>query len=127
MVRASCAYSSAWPRRLGNGTEAASPCFTASGALRLEYYDPVSGRLLAIDAQGNGKFNDAGDVLVEDLDANGAIDLSFAAGERLREIEVFVFPPGNGASAGICAILICAKKNTYIPSGAVGKAVPLGN
>jgi tetratricopeptide (TPR) repeat protein len=74
--------------------------FTASAPLRLECYDAATGRLLAIDADGNGQFTDPGDVLPEDADANRALDLPFAASERLREIEVFVFPTANAGPRG---------------------------
>jgi hypothetical protein len=80
----------------------------ASEPLRLECYDAVTGRLLAVDAEGNGDFGDAGDILLDDADANRALDLPFAAGQRLREVEVFVFMAVGSSQATVDVELLTA-------------------
>ena len=72
----------------------------ASTPLRLEYYDAATHKLIAVDAEGNGTFTDPGDVLVSDADSNMAPDVEFDGKERLREIEIVVFPAAAGPADG---------------------------
>src|SRR5437868_5101206 len=74
--------------------------FIASTPLRLEYYDATTHRLLAVDAEGNGRFTDPGDVLLADADSNLAPAVAFDGKERLREIEIVVFSTGATATEG---------------------------
>ena len=74
--------------------------FTASTPLRLEYYDAATHRLLAVDAEGNGRFTDPGDVLLADADSNLAPDVAFDGRERMREIEIVVFSTATAPAEG---------------------------
>jgi hypothetical protein len=82
--------------RRDGGPGLANIRFVASTPLRLEYYDAVTHRLLAVDAEGNGSFADPGDVLEADADSNLVPDVAFDGRARLREIEVVVFPGAAG-------------------------------
>ena len=86
-------------RRAG-GPGLANIRFIASAPLRLEYYDATTHHLLAVDAEGNGRFTDPGDVLLADADSNLAPDVAFDGKERLREIEVLVFSTAAAPAAG---------------------------
>ena len=86
--------------RRADGPGLANIRFIASTPLRLEYYDAATHHLLAVDAEGNGRFTDPGDVLLADADANLAPDVAFDGKERLREIEVLVFSTAAAPAAG---------------------------
>ncbi len=65
--------------------------FIASEPARIEGYDG-DGRLMFVDADGDGAFNSPGDILRSDVDANSAVDVSFAAGEDSTSLELKVLP-----------------------------------
>lgn len=71
-------------------------------ALRLEYYDPRSGDLVAIDANGNGDFTEAGDLRLQGPDGIAAAVLPVPPGKDPLGIEVRIFAcdgsPAPGAS-----------------------------
>lgn len=75
---------------------------SASAACRLEVYDHDTGRLLGIDAQGDGNFRGAGDQVLEDADRDGWPDL--VVGDRARALEIFAWPLGvTGAGITVSA------------------------
>ncbi|QJE96841.1 hypothetical protein [Luteolibacter luteus] len=59
--------------------------------LRLEYYDPRSGDLLAVDANGNGDFTEAGDLHIQGPDGIAAAILPILPGKDPQGIEVRIF------------------------------------
>jgi hypothetical protein len=61
--------------------------------LRFEYYDSRSGELLAIDANGNGKFSEAGDLHLQGLPGVEAALLPVQAGRGPLGVEVRIFAP----------------------------------
>ncbi|MDB6069166.1 MAG: hypothetical protein JWL81_337 [Verrucomicrobiales bacterium] len=75
---------------------------SASAACRLEVYDHDTGRLLGIDAQGDGDFHGPGDQVMEDADRDGWPDL--VIGDRARAIEICAWPLGvTGAGITVSA------------------------
>lgn len=73
--------------------------------LRLEYYDPRSGDLLAVDANGNGDFTEAGDLHLQGPDGIAAATLPVSPGKDPLGIEVRIFAcdgsPAPMASPGL--------------------------
>jgi tetratricopeptide (TPR) repeat protein len=59
---------------------------------RVEIVDATSRALLAIDAQGDGDFRGAGDVLYADLDSNTYPDFQMSGSLDVRDLELLVFP-----------------------------------
>lgn len=64
-------------------------------ALRFEYYDSRSGELLAIDANGNGKFSEAGDLHLQGLPGVEAALLPVRPGRGALGVEVRIFAPSG--------------------------------
>lgn len=64
-------------------------------ALRFEYYDSGSGELLAIDANGNGKFSEAGDLHLHDAYGVAAALLPVKPGRDALGVEVRIFAPSG--------------------------------
>lgn len=58
----------------------------------IEAVDVDTGRLLAIDASGNGRFDDIGDAVFRDTERNGFPDILFKTGEEVPAIELHVYP-----------------------------------
>ncbi len=65
----------------------------SSVPLRFEYLDAHTHQLVAIDANGNGDFNDAGDLHVRGPDGVTAAIFPIAAGARTLTAEVRIFSP----------------------------------
>ena len=82
----------------GPGVRVADFQFEASVPCRLEIFDVDggrhpsvdAGRLLAVDADGDGLFASADDELASDINADSAADLLIA--DRSRSLEVFAWP-----------------------------------
>lgn len=72
---------------------------TASEACRLEIFDCDTGRLLAVDADGDGYFTSPGDRVLEDADGDHMPDLQ--VGDRARALEIFAWPAGPVGGEGI--------------------------
>lgn len=67
---------------------------------RIELYDE-SGRLMMVDATGNGSCSDGGDWLREDSDGNGAVELKPHAATGETNFHIFADPQGDFPSEGI--------------------------
>ncbi len=68
--------------------------------LRVEYYDASNGRLLAVDANGNGDFSEEGDLHVVDASGVAAAWISTPLRGNLMPVELRLFSPG-GAPPGL--------------------------
>lgn len=64
---------------------------------RLEIYDHDTGRLLAIDAEGDGVYSGPGDQLLDDADRDGFPDL--VVGERARALEIQTWPASSSQAS----------------------------
>lgn len=72
---------------------------TASAPCRLEVFDYDTGRLLAVDAEGDGSYTGAGDRVLADEDRDGWPDL--VIGDRARAIEIYAWPLSGNSGAGL--------------------------
>ena len=72
----------------------------ASRACRIEYYDAETQTALAIDATGDGRFDERGDALLVDDDESGYPDVVFTAEGSLKPIELWVYPVMAGIQPG---------------------------
>lgn len=68
----------------------------ASSPMRIEIYEEESGKLLAVDANGNGDFMDKGDLIASDRDRNNWPDISFAKGKGRAAMVLYVRPLDDG-------------------------------
>ena len=67
---------------------------------RLELYEETTGRLLAVDNDGDGNFESKGDAVYVDQDENGWPDIPVDAESGARVLQLLVFPKaGTDASA----------------------------
>jgi hypothetical protein len=80
-------------RRLPDGENVMNLHFKASQPARIEGYD-IDGKLLFVDADGDGAFNSTGDILRADQDLDGFADIGFEADSLLEIIEITVSPHG---------------------------------
>jgi tetratricopeptide (TPR) repeat protein len=67
-------------------------CVQTSVPCRIEFVNASTGRIMAVDANGDGDFEDAGDVLDQDLDTDGYPDFSFSRDHDADALELLVFP-----------------------------------
>ncbi len=58
----------------------------------IEAVDVDTGRLLAIDSSGNGRFDGVGDAVFRDTERNGFPDIFFETGNEVPAIELHVYP-----------------------------------
>jgi len=70
---------------------------TASASCRLEIYDHDTGRLIAVDGNGDGDYHAPRDQVVDDADGDGGPDL--VVGDRARAIEIYAWPAGSPGQA----------------------------
>lgn len=63
-----------------------------SAPCRVELIDPNSGRVLAIDATGDGDFRGPGDVIFADGNLDGFPDLRFEKSQRVGALEIQLYP-----------------------------------
>lgn len=73
---------------------------------RIETYDAVTGKLLAIDANGDGDFLDSGDMIAADSNRNSCPELVFGKDQKLASLMMYVQPPGDTAGDVELAIRI---------------------
>ena len=71
----------------------------ANAPCRLEVFDYDTGRLLAVDAEGDGAYSGAGDEVLADEDRDGWPDL--VIGDRARAIEICAWPLSGNTGTGI--------------------------
>ena len=71
----------------------------ASAPCRLEVFDYDTGRLLAVDAEGDGSYGGPGDQVLADEDRDGWPDL--VIGDRARAIEICAWPLAANTASGI--------------------------
>ncbi|NCC52211.1 MAG: hypothetical protein EOM20_13480 [Spartobacteria bacterium] len=64
----------------------------ANQPCRLEVYTADQDMLIAVDADGNGRFSDAGDAVHVDANENGWPDLAFSPVADAQEVYLWVFP-----------------------------------
>jgi len=76
----------------GQATSVQNLRVTASQPCRIEIADASTGQILAIDAHGNGSFNDSGDVLTTDADRDGYPDFLLSHEHDVASFELFVYP-----------------------------------
>ncbi len=96
----------------------------ASAACRLEIFDHDTGRLLAVDADGDGFYFSPGDRVLEDADRDGWPDL--VIGDRARALEICVWPLGvTGAGITVQAGLRGVDGATGGVENRVQAAVPV--
>lgn len=62
-----------------------------SSPSRIELAD-ADGRILAVDATGDGAFNGIGDIVFSDTDRDGMPDLALASAASLTGFEIYVYP-----------------------------------
>ena len=72
----------------------------ANRPCRIEYYDTDSQLALAIDATGDGQFDERGDALFVDDDESGYPDVALAPEGALIPIELWVYPVLDGIQPG---------------------------
>ena len=72
--------------------EAVDFSVSASTPMRIESYDSASGQLLSVDANGDGDFLDAGDLVVGDTNQNNWPDLFLKAEDQRASLVMYVKP-----------------------------------
>lgn len=87
----------------------------ASVPVRVEIWDTANGRLVAVDAQGNGSFADEGDLLLNDENQNLYPDFAAAEGNVAIPFDLLVFPRENGAPEVVTLRLERLTPSGWIP------------
>ena len=64
----------------------------ASAPCRVEFLDARTGALLAVDANGDGKFDSRGDSIADDANQDGFPELASKAETGIAEVEILVYP-----------------------------------
>jgi len=65
--------------------------------MRIEAYNGSTGKLLYVDANGDGDFKDAGDLISSDANHNNRPDILFNAGDRMAALTLYVKSESNAA------------------------------
>ncbi len=65
---------------------------SASEPIRIEVYDSTGAKLICVDANGDGDFEDKGDLVYQDLNGNGHPDLTMGERETLVSLTMYVDP-----------------------------------
>ena len=60
--------------------------------MRIESYNAATGKLLSVDANGDGDFEDRGDLIVADDNRNSWPDLVFEQNQKLSSLVMYVQP-----------------------------------
>ena len=63
---------------------------SASSPMRIEAYNGATGQLIYVDANGDGDFKDAGDLISSDANHNNWPDILFNAGDRMAALTLYV-------------------------------------
>jgi hypothetical protein len=75
-----------------NKTDTVDVVVKASEAVRIELYDAQTFELVYIDANGDGDFEDEGDLVTSDKNGNLQPDLTIPEGRRLHSFLMYVAP-----------------------------------
>lgn len=67
-----------------------------SAPCRVELVDAASGKVIAVDATGDGDFRGVGDVIFADGNLDGCPDLRFDKNQRVATLEIQVYPSSPG-------------------------------
>jgi tetratricopeptide (TPR) repeat protein len=65
---------------------------SASEPMRIEVYDSTGTKLICVDANGDGDFEDKGDLVYQDLNGTGHPDLTIGENETLVSLTMYVDP-----------------------------------
>ena len=81
-------------QRKGDATESTNVDYriSASAPMRIEVYDSTGTTLISVDANGDGDFEDKGDLIYQDINGNGHPDLTMGEGETLVSLTMYVEP-----------------------------------
>ncbi|RKX47092.1 MAG: hypothetical protein DRP64_01980 [Verrucomicrobia bacterium] len=84
-------------RQESHAAEAVDFTVSASSPMRIEAYNGSTGKLLYVDANGDGDFEDAGDLISSDANHNNWPDILFNAGDRMAALTLYVKAEPNAA------------------------------
>ncbi len=89
-------------QRAGNDTERDRVDFkiSASKPMRIEVYDQSGTKLICVDSNGDGDFQDKGDIIHRDLNGNQLPDITLEEGEGLASLVMYVGSGGSGPEVG---------------------------
>ena len=79
---------------------------------RIEYYEELTGKLLAIDSDGNGNFDGEGDQVWQDSNGDGYPDFVLSKDEPLAGIEILAFPSWDAANEVELALSFHSRRRT---------------
>jgi len=96
----------------------------ASSPMRIESYDAATGRLLAIDANGDGDFLDGGDLIIGDRDRDNWPDLVFAEGQNCSSLVMYVQPEKAASTSTETELTIKTRTNGEWQTDAVDVIKP---
>ncbi|HKK18079.1 MAG TPA: hypothetical protein VJ952_05300 [Opitutales bacterium] len=65
----------------------------ASEVCRIELYDQSSGKLISVDANGNGAFDDPGDLIIADTSQDGLPDIGWESGDSYKNLKYYYSLP----------------------------------
>lgn len=68
---------------------------------RVELVDAATGRVVAVDATGDGDFRGVGDVIFADGNLDGVPDLRFDKGQRVATLEIQLYPISRYDEVGV--------------------------
>ncbi|MEM6820460.1 MAG: hypothetical protein AAF558_00780 [Verrucomicrobiota bacterium] len=75
----------------GDGAQVQNFRMKSNRPCRLEYYNERDGEIIAVDANGNGIFNEPGDIIYQDSDFDQFPDLTLSEENPVAAIEVLFF------------------------------------
>lgn len=68
---------------------------------RVELVDAATGKVLAVDATGDGDFRGVGDVIFADGNLDGLPDIRFDKNQRIAELEIQLYPLSTTTEVGV--------------------------
>ncbi len=74
---------------------------TTTQPCRVELVDAATGKVVAVDATGDGDFKGVGDVLFADGNLDGIPDLRFDKGQRVATLEIQLYPISRYDEVGV--------------------------
>jgi tetratricopeptide (TPR) repeat protein len=72
-----------------------------SAPCRVELVEAATGKVLAVDATGDGDFKGVGDVIFADGNLDGSPDLRLDKNQRVAEVEIQVYPLSANTEVGV--------------------------